>query len=199
MVPVRIIAEDILTPMTAANESNPDAMIVLVTGAGCSGAFQAAIDIEVEAQLYFSGGCLDPSITADGLDRIEGYIFNIENVLEGSPPDVALYTSVLEMYAPNVEAASAATVAFKSLMNLYEQLVSIGADNLTSASLMSSLRASVDHPSFMGPPYTCDGMQMGGKLPAICAPQEILAQMTDGKLVQITDWIDIAAYVRDGV
>jgi len=199
MVPMPIVAEDILTPMTAANESNPDAVIVLVTGAGCSAAFQAAQDIGVKAQLYFSGGCLDPNITADGLDKIEGYIFNVENVVEGSPPDVELYTSVMNKYAKNVEPASAATVSFKSLMNLYDQMVSIGADELTSASLMTSLRASVDHPSFMGPPYTCDGKQMGGKLPAVCAPQEILTQMTDGALRQITDWIDIAAYVGAGV
>lgn len=77
MVPMLIVAEDILTPMTAANESNPDAMVVLVTGAGCSAAFQAAHDIGVKAQLYFSGGCLDPNITADALDQIEGYIFNV--------------------------------------------------------------------------------------------------------------------------
>lgn len=196
MVPMPIVSEDILTPLTAANETDPDAIIVLVTGSGCSAAFQAAKDIGVTAQLYFSGGCLDAAVIKEvGMDSLEGDIFNIENVLKGSPPDVTLYTSVVERYGRNVEAASAATVSFKSLMNLYDQMREIGADNLTREALIKNLRASVAHRSFMAPPYTCDGKQMGGKLPAICSPQQILTRITDGVLTQITDWIDITKYV----
>ncbi len=198
MVPMPIVAEDMLSPLTAANESDPDAMIVLIAGAGCGGAFQAALDIGVEAQVYMSAGCLDVTATDTvGLDKIEGYIFNVENVVEGDPPDVVLYTAVLARYGKDVEAASAATVAFKSLMNLYDQMVEVGGETLTSETLIENLRKAVDHRSFMGPPYTCDGLQMGGDLPAICSPQQILTQMTDGVLKQITDWIDITEYVGD--
>ena len=33
-------------------------------------------------------------------------------------------------------------------------------------------------------------------LQAICAPHQILGQMRDGDLVQITDWIDVGAIYR---
>jgi branched-chain amino acid transport system substrate-binding protein len=44
----------------------------------------------------------------------------------------------------------------------------------------------------MGHPYTCDQQQLSD-LPAMCSPQQILARMEDGDLVQIGDWIDVGA------
>lgn len=196
MVPMPVIAEDMLSPMTAANETDPEAMIVLIAGSGCTAAFQAAQDIGVEAQQYYSGGCI-AATTAFGVDKVEGYIFTIENEVEGEQPDSDLYGDVIERYGEGMEAAGAGTVAFKSLMNLYDQLREIGGENVSSESLVDSLRGAVDHRSFMGAPYTCDGKQMAGKLPAVCSPQEILTTLVDGVLTQLGGWIDITEYVGD--
>ena len=55
--------------------------------------------------------------------------------------------------------------------------------------------AAVDHPSFNGHNYTCDGKQVPD-LPALCAPQEILVEHRDGTLAQLTDWIDVPALLK---
>lgn len=196
MVPMPVVAEDMLSPMTAANETDPDAMLVLIAGSGCAAAFQAAQDIGITAQQYYSGGCLEAA-EPFGMDKVEGYIFNIENVIEGDPPDSVLYNAVIERYGGGMEAAGAGTVSFKSLINLYDQLLEVGGENVSSEALIDSLRSAVDHRSYMGAPYTCDGKQMAAKLPAICSPQQILTTLRDGELVQISDWIDISAYVGD--
>lgn len=197
MVPMPIVTEDVLTPLTAANQSDPDAIIVLVADAGCGAAYQAMLEVEITAQTYWSGGCLEPTfVDAVGGENLEGYIYGIENPLEGPPPSVDLYDEVIKRYgSEGVEAGSAATIAFGSLMNLYVELVAIGADDLSSQAIIDDFRSAVDRPSYMGHAYTCDGQQMGGDLPAICAPQQILTQMTDGELEQISDWIDVSALV----
>jgi branched-chain amino acid transport system substrate-binding protein len=77
-------------------------------------------------------------------------------------------------------------------MNLYAVMRELGSERSTSAGITESLSGQVDAPSFMGHPYTCDGKQLAG-LPAMCSPQQILGQVTDGELVQISDWIDVGA------
>jgi len=76
-------------------------------------------------------------------------------------------------------------------MNLYSILRGLDGD-ITPSAITAALRAQVDAPSFAGHDYTCDGEQFEG-LPAMCSPQQILAQMQDEKLEQITDWIDVGA------
>jgi branched-chain amino acid transport system substrate-binding protein len=49
----------------------------------------------------------------------------------------------------------------------------------------------------MGHSSTCDGEQLAG-LPALCSPQQILAEMREGELVQISDWIDVGQIYGNG-
>ena len=61
-----------------------------------------------------------------------------------------------------------------------------------SKAITATLRSQVDAPSFAGHPYTCDGKQFDG-LPAMCSPQQILGEMEQGQLSQVSDWIDVGA------
>lgn len=199
MVPTPIVVEDLLTPLQAADEGDPDAILVLVADSGCGAAYQAIADAGIDAQTYWSGGCLEPTmVEAIGAEAIEGNIYALENSLDPENPDQNLYGDVIELYGENVDAGSAATVAFGALMNLYSVMRSLGADDISAQSIMEDLRSAEDRPSYGGHPYTCDGAQMGGALPAICAPQQILAQMQDGELVQISDWIEVADLIPQG-
>ena len=197
MVSMPIVVEDMLTPLSAANESDPDAIIVLVADSGCGAAYEAALDIRPTAQLYWSAACMESGmIETIGPENVEGYIYAVESPVDADAPDTLLYADVIGKYGDNrVEAQSAAAVGFASMMNLYSQLVAIGADSISAEVVIDELRGAVDHPSFMGHLYTCDGMQMGGALPAICAPQQILVELRDGRPVPITDWIDVADLV----
>jgi branched-chain amino acid transport system substrate-binding protein len=119
----------------------------------------------------------------------------VESPLDPEDPDLQLYNAVVARYGVDLEAGSVATSAFYGWMNLYDVMRTLGAEEVSSEAIVEQLRTSVDHPAFGGHPYTCDGQQMGGELPAICAPQQILAQMHDGQLEPITDWIDVAALI----
>jgi branched-chain amino acid transport system substrate-binding protein len=116
-------------------------------------------------------------------------VFNVEGPIEPGP-DTNLYAAVIEQYGDGLDPAGAGTVSFRSLMNLYVQLVDLGPDGVTADAIVEALRAQEDAPSFMGHPYTCDGEQLAG-LPATCSPQQVLARIEDGALVQISDWIDV--------
>jgi branched-chain amino acid transport system substrate-binding protein len=195
LVPFPILATDISAPLQAAAASDPDAIFVLAADTGCKPGFEgiAALDIDVTA--FYVGACAAPTIL-DQLDPAitEGAIFNVESVVDpdADNPDTELYTAVIERYGDGLDPVGAGTVSFRALMNLYSVLRGLGADGITPAAVSETLSAQVDAPSFMGHPYTCDGDQIAG-LPALCSPQQVLAQLEDGELVQLGDWIDVGA------
>jgi branched-chain amino acid transport system substrate-binding protein len=195
MVPMPIVVEDVLTPLTVANESDPDAILVLVADAGCAPAYEAVKAIGITAQTYWSAGCLLPSmIEQAGEENVEGFIYGFENPVDGDPPDTAMWTDVVEKYgADELDAGSAALVEFRALMNLWAEMRAIGGEAVSSEAIVEQFRSAVDHPGFLGHSYTCDGQQMAGALPAICSPQQILGQMRGGALDQISDWVDVGA------
>jgi branched-chain amino acid transport system substrate-binding protein len=60
-----------------------------------------------------------------------------------------------------------------------------------------ALRSKVDAASFMGHSYTCNGKQFKG-LSAVCAPQQMLGEMTDRQLNQIGSWVDVGKIYGTG-
>lgn len=197
MVPIPIVAEDMLGPLTAANKTDPDAIIILGADAGCSASYQAVLDIGITAQTYWSGACIEPTmVDVIGAENLEGYIYTVESPIDVDDPELLLYDAVVDRYGNDeFNSGSVATVSFKTLMNLYAAMNKIGADEVSAESIIDFFRNAVDEPSYLGHPYTCDGEQMGGELPAICSPQQVLVRMTGGKLEAFTDWIQVADLV----
>jgi branched-chain amino acid transport system substrate-binding protein len=200
MVPYPITATDLSSPIQAANSASPDAVIMLAADTGCKGAFDGFATVGVEAQVYLVGACASPKIIEEaGPDKTEGTIFNVEGSLARGVANVdfSLYQAVAAEYGDGFDPIGAGTVSFRSFMNLYRVLASLDDDALTPAAITAALQAQVDAPSFMGHPSTCDGEQLAG-LPALCSPQQILAELKDGELVQVGDWIDVGAVFGDG-
>jgi branched-chain amino acid transport system substrate-binding protein len=198
MVPFPIITTDFLTPLTAAAKSGADAIVVGTADTGCVPSFRAAQQLEIEASLFFVGACAAPKILENAGDAAtRGAYFNIEQELPKPgtvDPDTRLYDLVLAKYAPGLDPAGAGTVAFRSTMNLYMQMAGLGDRATARPAIISAFRRAVDHPSFMGHPYTCDGKQLPG-LPSMCSPQEVIVQKTARGLVQRSGWIDVGALV----
>ena len=195
LVPYPITATDLTSPLQAAAAGNPDAMIVLVADTGCKGAFDGVATLGIKAQMYYVGACADPRITDEaGPAKNEGALFNVENPIDRSGDDVdfALYQEVAAAYGDGFDPVGAGTVSFRSFMNLYRVLVGLDPDQITPAAISKALEAQVDAPNYMGHPYTCDHEQLAG-LPALCSPQQILAEMRDGELFQTGGWIDVGA------
>lgn len=198
-IPFPVTTTDFLPVLTKANEGNPDAIILGAADTACAPAMKTAHELGITAQIYLVGACAAPTIAEQiGPEAVEGKIFNIEGPNGAEDPEADIYFDVIARYGdPQLSAASAATVSFRGMMNLYAALVELGPDDISPASIVEHLREQKDHPSFTGHAYTCDGQQLPD-LPAICAPQQILAQRQGDKIVPITDWIDVPALVKQG-
>lgn len=200
LVPYPITAADLTAPIQAAAGSKPDAVFILAADTACKPAFDAAKTAGITGKVFFVGACAVPKIIADaGPAKTNGRIFNVEGPINRSKPDpdTTLYTSVVDKYGKGLDPIGAGTVSFRSFMNLYRVLRQIGGDKVTSASITKALEAQRNAPSFMGHTSSCDHKQMKG-LPALCSPQQILAEMRDGDLTQLGTWIDVGKVYGDG-
>jgi branched-chain amino acid transport system substrate-binding protein len=196
LVPTAVVQTDYVTPVTAANEGSPDVIIALTAGDGCVPTFKAVQDLQVEAHVMYTGACAAPKILASAGDAAtEGALFNVEGPIGEGDPDTLLYSWTIEKYGEGVDAQGAGTVSFRALMNLYVAMKEIGFENLSRDAILEHFRAARDAPNFMGHPYTCNGDQIPA-LPAMCAPQQIIAERKNGKLEQVSDWIDVPALVK---
>ncbi len=199
MVPYPITATDLTSPLQAAASSHPDALIVLAADTGCKGAFDGVQTVGITAQVYLVGACAAPKIVDEaGPERTDGTILNVEGPVDRSAANVDfdLYTSVAATYGDGFDPVGAGTVSFRSFLNLYRVLVGIEGEP-TAAAVRAGLEAQRGTPSFMGHPSTCDHHQIAG-LPAMCSPQQILAELHGGQLTQLGTWIDVGAAYGDG-
>lgn len=191
MVPYPIVTTDLTSPLTAVASTNPDAVVVLAADTGCKAAFDAVRTVGITAPVFYTGACAAPNIVNSvPAEATAGAYFNVEGPVSTTnpTPDFTLYAEVLAAYAPDVNPVGAATVSFRSFMNLYAVLS--GLDTVDADAVLGSLRAQRDTASFMGHPYSCDGTQMAG-VPAMCSPQQIMVRLVDGEVTQISDWIDV--------
>ena len=187
-----LFATDYLPVITKAQEVGADAVIVLAADTACLPVMQAMNDLEVEAQLYLTGACATDAIIDAAGDAIVGVLFNSEGPVELGDPEGDLYGAALDLYATE-PAGGAGTVGFRGMMNLYGILSELGADNISSESILEAVRSTSGQPSFWGHPYTCDGNQVPG-LPGLCAPQQVLFEVASAGADPsgVGDWIDTA-------
>lgn len=187
-----LFATDYLPVLTKAQEVGADAIIVLAADTACLPVMQTMNDLEFDAQLYLTGACAAEGIIAAAGDDIVGVLFNAEGPTEPGDPEGELYAAALDVYSTE-PAGGAGTVGFRAMMNLYGLLTELGADNISSASILAAVQATDGQPSFWGHPYTCDGQQVPG-LPALCAPQQILFEVTKAGADPsgVGGWIDTA-------
>ena len=193
MVPYPITATDLSTAVAAAGSGQPDVIFMLTADSGCKGGFDAIHTLGIKATVFYTGACTIPAIIAEaGPAKTNGTIFNVEVEIKRDHPavDTTLYTKVIQKYGKGLDPIGAGTVSFRAFMNLYMVLADLGADGITPAAITDALGKKVDAPSFTGHTYTCDHRQFAG-LPAMCSPQQILAEMQDGNLHQLGTWIDV--------
>jgi len=194
-----ILSTDFLPVLTRAQENHPDAIILSAADTACAPAMRTAKDLGITATMYLVGACAAPSIADEiGEAAVAGRIFNVEGpITVDHNVDAQIYGAAVAKYGdPSLPAASAGTVSFRNIMNIYSLMKDLGPNNISRQSLLGAVRAAVDRPSFNGHAYTCDGKQVPN-LPALCAPQEILAIHENGTLRQLTDWIDVPAILNN--
>jgi branched-chain amino acid transport system substrate-binding protein len=192
-----ITTTDFVPVIQKAAESNPDAIFLGAADTACAPAMRTAHDLGLTAQLYLVGSCAAPGIAEQvGEEAVDGNIFNIEGPAGGGDREGPLYFAVVDRYGdPDLQAVSAATVTFRSMMNLYALLDDIGPADASAKAVLDLVRSARNRPSFNGHAYTCDGQQIPD-LPAMCAPQQILVERKSGTISPLTDWIDVPAILQ---
>lgn len=186
-----VIAADFLPVLNQAIEFEADAVVIAAADSSCVSIMKTFKELEIDAQLYLVGACAADHVieAADGANI--GVVFNSEGPPNDADVEGTLFDEVTNRYNTG-PAQAAGTVGFRGMMNLYGVLVELGADAITSEAIIDQLRQSVDHESFWGHPYTCDGQQVPG-LPALCAPQQTLFKMESvGEVEYVSGWIDTA-------
>jgi len=198
-VPFNILATDFLPIITKANENNPDAIFVGAADTACEPAMRTAKELGVTAKMYFVGACAAPSIAEKlGVDAVNGKIFNIESETNTGDAEGAIYFAAVAKYGdPKLPAASAATISFRNVMNIYSLMKEIGADKVSPATLLDTVRKAKNRPSFNGHPYTCDGTQIKA-LPSMCAAQQVLVERQGDTLKALGGWIDVPKILAGG-
>jgi branched-chain amino acid transport system substrate-binding protein len=204
LVPFPVTEDDLVPHLTAAAAGEPDAIIAGAADAACVPLMKAADDMGIEADMFLVGACAAPQILDAVGDSANGQWFNVEGPVTREARGVTeqrllndnrLYAEALARHSDGLDPAGAGTISFRDIMNITVLMREIGADEVSSATLISTLRASVDHPSFAGHPYTCDGTPIP-ELPSLCAPQQIIAHYDGESFSQASEtWIDVPALV----
>lgn len=198
-VPFPMVSQDYSAAAQKAAESNPDAIFVGAADLACAPIMQALSDLDTTAQVYMVGACADAKqIDKVGVDNVVGYRFNVEGRIDQSDKlaDTELYTLAMEKYAPGTNSRSAATVGFRSAMNLWAVLNRLGPD-ATSEKVIEAFASARNAPSFDGHPYSCGGTLIPA-LPAMCAPQEVIAELRGPSQFEEASegWIDVPAVLQ---
>ena len=194
---ISMMATDISQPdktavITAAAQTNADAMIVIDAGAGCLSILQAHATLAPDVPLLITGNCVEggnlktAGATAEGVYSQQEFLANTDP----ANPDVKVFTAAVAKYAPADTRLTAFSAAgFAGVMNIYRALTELPTSGLTAQAILAKLKSAKSAPNFMGAPYTCDGRI---KLaPSVCNTANRIIQVKNGKLVDVSgDWFD---------
>lgn len=205
-VPFDLGTQDYATVAQKAAESGPDAILVGAADSACPKIMNAVADLQLDdVTIYMVGSCADAKwleqVAPGGTDDM---VFNVENRVDPDATDLvddALYNDVVETFGVDeLNARGAGTVAFTGAMNLYAAMAAIGYDDLTPTSIIDYFASAVDHPSYNGHEYSCDGSQIPD-LPSVCAAYQVLIRVDDTADVGFTEvsdgWIDVPTVIAD--
>lgn len=185
LIPEKADAADLSPAVASATGRGTDAVIVVFPPPACSRIMQAAGALRVKASMLYIGRCGDPrALSAGGAGAEGAYFFSsiLNPEAHADDPDVQLYLDKIEQYGPQeVDPFSYDTArGFATTMTLYNLLVALEPDSITSSTVSAALGSAVDAPAFMGHPYTCDGRQAIPRFVSVCNTHVRIYQFTDG-------------------
>ena len=200
---VKMIAANIRQPdrsaaVSAANEFRPDAIIVIESGAGCASLLQAYAGLGVKAKLLTVSTCTEGAVLRSVGAAAEG-VYTGTQFLGMAPaddqPDVVVFRDKVARYARGTKLDSEWSMGgFHSVMNVYNALKALPADQLTGEKILAELKSAKNAPNFLADEFTCDGRV---KLaPSVCNFGTRMLQVRGGKLVDVGGgWIDGSPYI----
>ena len=191
LIPEKADAADFTAALTKTAQGDPDAIMVLFAGQGCSRVMQAKQATGVKAMMFYPGSCADEAVIEAGGAGAEGAYFNEEVKLydDVADPEVKIYVDALAQHAPDAKKSGFSQTGFGAVMNI-AALMEKSTGEISSKSLVDALAATKDTPNFMAHPYTCDRKQVPG-LAAVCNAFSRIVQYENGKIVdKLGKWIN---------
>lgn len=184
-------APDFTAGMTAADRNGSDAIALFFAGAACSQTMQAAASIGVEADLFSTSSCADPTILASAGQAANGVLFAQEVLpftTHADDPEVVAFMESMRDYAGIEEAALTGHHAngFSAAMTFYDILQ--GATAFDSAGVMAAFRGA-QGTGFMDDGYHCDRTLLP-EFPSVCNASIRVTTVQDGEAEELSsDWI----------
>ncbi len=191
LIPEKADAADFTAALTKSAQGDPDAIMVLFAGQGCSRVMQAKSALGIDAKMFYPGSCADEAVIEAGGAGAEDAYFNEEVVLYDNveDPQVKIYVDALAEFSPDAKKSGFSQTGFGAVMNIAE-LMKKSSGDITSESIVTSLGETKDQPNFMAHDYTCDREQVPG-LSAVCNAFSRIVQYQDGELVDVLGkWIN---------
>ena len=188
-VPIPEGTVDITATITPALQTNPDALIGLLTGPGCVSTMKVKSTLASPKPFVLPAMCTDPDVITDGGAGAKGTLFVRQTLtLDKKNADVRTYERAMKRYASDAKADDVyAQAGFAAVMNLAAAMKQVPVGTAIDAtSTTAALRAAKSVPMFLssGATYTCDGTAYAG-LKALCSVQSHVVESQGGD-----KWLD---------
>ena len=189
-IPGNPASSDMTTPLAAANQNNPDAIIAIALPNQCVSAIQVHKTQAIQAKLMLVADCSDPTTLGTVGAAADGAFFGYQGLAAVSPsaqkdPDVKTFLKAMKKYSPNTLLDETAQNGFEEVWDTWQVLNAAPASTLDSPSaVLAAFKAVKNQHNFMGHPYTCDGNQVPGA-PSVCDANSRIYMVKNGKLVDV--------------
>jgi branched-chain amino acid transport system substrate-binding protein len=189
-VPIAPNAADFTSAAASAIGGSPDLVYVNSPNA-CPGLLKALKSVGYGGKLMGIDPCSSPPALAAAGDAAEGLYFAqpFQSPDSGSA-DAKTFLAATQKYGPkNLALDSIAEAGFSSVVNLQKQLDPLGANGLTSASILKAFKGSSNNTNFLAHEYTCNGKQIPGAA-SVCNAYQLMKQVKSGKVTTVDNkWI----------
>jgi branched-chain amino acid transport system substrate-binding protein len=185
LVPAPPTQADLSSVVASALSKNPD-VIALESTSQCVALLSALKSSGNTKPVVSIDPCASPPIVKASNGGAEGmYYFSPFQEPSTNTEDAKLAAAILKKYAPaDMNVDSPAYSGMNTVMNVQAAFKDADPASLTTAKILSTLRAGSDHPNFLAEPYTCDGKAVPA-MPAICNAKYYEYQIKNGEPVKV--------------
>lgn len=189
-------SSDFTASIAAAVQTNPDAIVTIVTLPQCVSEIKAHQQLGVKTPLLTDAACIAPQVLQTVGAAANGVYMSLDFMPVGANnPDVKLFEAATKLYGPkNLPPDEFAQEGFASIMNIWSAFTKIGASHLTTATILRTLKAPGSHPNFMAHPYSCDRHILIA--PSVCNGAVVILKIKNGVPVEVSNgFVDGSKFV----
>jgi branched-chain amino acid transport system substrate-binding protein len=199
---VKLVAEkpdaaDFTPALNEVNKARPDVIVAVFPAQGCSRVMAARTALGIKAKVFFPGACAGQGVIDAAGGGAEGAYFSSGFVSFGDAanPEVATYLDRRRAHGARGAPSVLAQAGFAGVLDLRQILAEAQAP-LSPDTVTVALRATRDHPAFMGHPFTCDRQQVF-LLSAVCNADVRLLQYQGNRFTDVTGtWVNGGDLIR---